>query len=247
MDLLSLLGVILAFAALLGGTLLEGGTLASLINMPAAVIVIGGTLAAITLQTSMPVLRRALVLLGWVFSPPRVSMNDGVEKAVNWSIKSRKDGILGLESATESESEPFAQKGLQLLIDGVEPEMIRTMLETDLESREQRDLEAARVFEAMGGYAPTIGIIGAVMGLIQVMTNLEDPASVGTGIATAFVATIYGIALANLLCFPVASKLRSIIHYRSRYQEMMIDGLLAVLEGENPRTIELRLHGFMHR
>lgn len=246
MDLLSILGVILAFAALLGGTLLEGGTLGSLINVPAAVIVIGGTLAAITLQTSMPVLRRSLVLLSWVFSPPRVSMNDGVEKVVNWSMKSRKDGILGLESSTESESEPFAQKGLQLLVDGVEPEMIRTMLETDLESREQRDMEAARVFEAMGGYAPTIGIIGAVMGLIQVMTNLEDPASVGTGIATAFVATIYGIALANLLCFPVASKLRSIIRHRSRYQEMMIDGLLAVLEGENPRTIEFRLKGFMH-
>ncbi|MFO7788059.1 MAG: flagellar motor protein [Halospina sp.] len=247
MDPLSLLGVILAFAALLGGTVLEGGTLGSLINLPAVVIVIGGTLAAITLQTPSSVLRRAMVLLRWVFSPPDVSMGDGAEKVVGWSMKSRKDGILGLESVAEQETEPFARKGLQLLVDGLEPETIRSMLETDLESREQGDLEAARVFESMGGYAPTIGIIGAVMGLIQVMTHLEDPAQVGTGIATAFVATIYGIALANLLCFPVASKLRSLVHYRSRYQEMMIDGLLSVLEGENPNTIELRLQGFMHR
>lgn len=247
MDPLSLLGVILAFAALLGGTVLEGGTLGSLINLPAVVIVIGGTLAAITLQTPSGVLRRATVLLRWVFSPPDVSMGDGVEKVVGWSMKSRKDGILGLESVAEQETEPFARKGLQLLVDGLEPETIRSMLETDLESREQGDLEATRVFESMGGYAPTIGIIGAVMGLIQVMTHLEDPAQVGTGIATAFVATIYGIALANLLCFPVASKLRSLVHYRSRYQEMMIDGLLSVLEGENPNTIELRLQGFMHR
>lgn len=246
MDLLSLLGVILAFVALLGGTLLEGGTLSSLINVPAAVIVMGGTIAAITLQTPATVLKRAIRLLGWVLSPPRVSMEDGVGKVVNWSMQTRKKGILGLESATASETEPFAQKGLQMLVDGVEPDMIRTMLETDLESREQRDLDAARVYEAMGGYAPTIGIIGAVMGLIQVMSDLEDPASVGKGIATAFVATIYGIALANLLLFPVASKLRSIVRYRSRYQEMMIEGLLAVLEGENPRNIQFRLNGFMH-
>ena len=246
MDLLSLLGVILAFAALLGGNLLEGGTVASLLDAPAAIIVVGGTFAAITLQTSFLTLKRAVRLLGWVFMPPGPSMDEGVDKVVGWSMRSRKDGILGLESIAESENEPFARKGLQLLVDGVEPEFIRSMMETDLESREQRDLEAARVFEGMGGYAPTIGIIGAVMGLIQVMTNLEDPTAVGTGIATAFVATIYGIALANLLFFPVAAKIQSLVRYRSRYQEMMIDGLLAVLDGENPRTIQSRLRGFIH-
>ncbi len=246
MDLLSLLGVILAFAALLGGNLLEGGTMASLLDAPAAIIVIGGTFAAIALQTSFLTLKRALRLLGWVFAPPGPSMEEGVDKVVAWSMRSRKDGILGLESIAESETEPFARKGLELMVDGVEPEFIRSMMETDLESREQRDLEAARVYESMGGYAPTIGIIGAVMGLIQVMTNLEDPAAVGTGIATAFVATIYGIALANLLFFPVAAKIQSLVRYRSRYQEMMIDGLLAVLDGENPRTIQSRLRGFIH-
>jgi len=246
MDLLSLIGVILAFAAILGGNMLEGGTLASLINLPAGVIVVGGTLAAIVLQTPKSTLKRGIRMLSWVFSPPHIHMEDGVDKVVGWSLKSRQQGILGLESLADSEPEPFARKGLQLLVDGVEPAFIRSMLETDLESREHRDVDSARIYEAMGGYSPTIGIIGAVMGLIQVMTNLEDPSALGAGIATAFVATIYGIALANLLFFPVYNKLRSLIRHRVRYEEMMIEGLLAVLEGENPRSIQVRMRGFMH-
>ncbi len=246
MDILSLLGIILAFAAILGGNLLEGGALGSLFNGPAALIVIGGTFAAIALQTSWPVLRRAFAQVRWVFLPPYVSLEDGIGKVIDWSVKARKQGLLGLEGLAEREPERFARKGLQLLVDGAEPESIRSIMEVDLDSREQRDLDAARVFEAMGGYSPTIGIIGAVMGLIQVMTNLEDPASLGSGIATAFVATIYGVALANLLFFPIANKLRGLVRVRSRYEDMMIDGLIAIAEGENPRSIELRLRGFLH-
>lgn len=245
MDLLSLLGIVLAFAALLGGNLLEGGTLSSLFNAPAALIVIGGTLAATILQTSWPLLRRAMRQSRWVFVPPFIGLEDGIGKVMDWSVKARKQGLLGLEQVAEREREPFARKGLQLLVDGAETETIRSILEVDLESREQRDLEAAQVFEAMGGYSPTIGIIGAVMGLIQVMTNLEDPSALGSGIATAFVATIYGVALANLLFFPVANKLREIVRRRSRYEDMMIDGIIAIAEGENPRSIELRLRGFV--
>jgi len=246
MDLLSLLGVILAFSAILGGNLLEGGTLSALFNGPAGLIVIGGTLAATTLQTSWPLLKRAFVQSRWVFVPPYVGLEEGIWKVIDWSVKARKQGLLGLETLAEKEPERFARKGLQLLVDGAEPETIRSILEVDLDSREQRDLDAARVFEAMGGYSPTIGIIGAVMGLIQVMTNLEDPGSLGSGIATAFVATIYGVALANLLFFPVANKLRGIARERSRYEDMMIDGIIAIAEGENPRSIELRLRGFLH-
>lgn len=245
MDLLSLLGIVLAFAALLGGNLLEGGTLSSLFNAPAALIVIGGTLAATILQTSWPLLQRAMRQSRWVFVPPFIGLEDGIGKVMDWSVKARKQGLLGLEQVAEREREPFARKGLQLLVDGAETETIRSILEVDLESREQRDLEAAQVFEAMGGYSPTIGIIGAVMGLIQVMTNLEDPSALGSGIATAFVATIYGVALANLLFFPVANKLREIVRRRSRYEDMMIDGIIAIAEGENPRSIELRLRGFV--
>jgi chemotaxis protein MotA len=245
MDILSLLGIILAFAALLGGNMLEGGTLASLFNLPAALIVIGGTLAATILQTSAGLLRRAISQARWVFFPPYIGLEDGVGKVMDWSVKARKQGLLGLEGIAEKEPEPFARKGLQLLVDGAETETIRSVLEVDLESREQRDLEAAQVFEAMGGYSPTIGIIGAVMGLIQVMTNLTDPSTLGTGIATAFVATIYGVALANLLFFPVANKMREIVRRRSRYEDMMIDGIIAIAEGENPRSIEMRLRGFI--
>jgi chemotaxis protein MotA len=245
MDILSLLGIILAFVAILGGNLLEGGAISSLFNAPAGLIVIGGTFAAIILQTSWRTLKRAFVQTRWVFIPPFISMEDGIGKVIDWSVKARKQGLLGLESLAEREPELFARKGLQLLVDGAEAETIRSIMEVDLESREQRDLESARVFEAMGGYSPTIGIIGAVMGLIQVMTNLEDPQSLGRGIATAFVATIYGVALANLLFFPIASKLRGIIRERTRYEDMMIDGIIAIAEGENPKSIELRLRGFL--
>lgn len=245
MDVLSLLGIILAFAALLGGNLLEGGTLASLFNLPAALIVVGGTLAATILQTSGTLLKRAFRQSRWVFFPPYIGLHDSIGKIMDWSVRARKQGLLGLEAVAEKEPEPFARKGLQLLVDGAEPETIRSVLEVDLESREQQDLEAAQVFEAMGGYSPTIGIIGAVMGLIQVMTNLTDPSTLGTGIATAFVATIYGVALANLLFFPVANKMREIVRRRSRYEEMVIDGLIAIADGENPRAIEMRLRGFV--
>lgn len=245
MDFLSLVGVVLAFAAILGGNLLEGGALQALFNGPAAVIVVGGTLAAISLQTPRGVLVRALRMLTWIFFPPSRSLEEGLTKVVDWSQRSRRDGLLGLERMADSEPDPFARKGLQVLVDGSGPEAVRAVLEVELESREEHDLDAARVFEAMGGYAPTIGIIGAVMGLIQVMTNLDDPATIGTGIATAFVATLYGVAFANLLFFPVAGKLRSIVRQHSRYQEMMIDGLIAVAEGENPRAIELRLRGYI--
>jgi len=229
----------------LGGNVLEGGALSSLFNGPAGLIVVGGTLAATILQTSWPVLKRASAQVRWVLVPPYISMEDGIGKVIDWSVKARKQGLLGLEGMSEKEPEQFARKGLQLLVDGAKPEAIRSILEVDLESREERDLESARVYEAMGGYSPTIGIIGAVMGLIQVMTNLEDPESLGSGIATAFVATIYGVALANLLFFPVANKLRGIIRDRTRYEDMMIDGIIAIAEGENPKSIELRLRGFL--
>ena len=156
----------------------------------------------------------------------------------------RKEGLLGLEGVADAEPDPYARKGLQLLVDGAEPEVIRSILEVDLFTQESRDLQAAKVFESMGGYAPTIGIIGAVMGLIHVMGNLANPAQLGSGIAVAFVATIYGVASANLVLLPVASKLKSIAMRQSRYREMLLEGILSIAEGENPRSIELKLQGF---
>jgi len=246
MDLLSIFGVILAFAAILGGNYLEGGTLSALVNVPAAVIVVGGTMAAAMLQTPGNGLKQALRRFSWVFSPPRAAYEAGVAKVVGWAVTARKEGLLGLELMAENEEDFFARKGLQLLVDGSEPESIRNVMENESVVLEQRDVDASKFYESMGGYAPTIGIIGAVMGLIHVMGNLADPSKLGSGIAVAFVATIYGVSLANLFLLPVANKLRRCSRMEAQYRELMIEGIISIADGENPRAIELKLNGFLH-
>ncbi|MDH1103138.1 flagellar motor protein [Pseudomonas mosselii] len=245
MDVLSLIGLILAFVAIVGGNFMEGGHVGALINGPAALIVLGGTLAAALLQSPLSSFKRALQIVRWIFFPPRVDLAGGIDRVVNWSLTARKEGLLGLEGVADAEPDPYARKGLQLLVDGAEPEAIRSILEVDFLTQETRDIQAAKVFESMGGYAPTIGIIGAVMGLIHVMGNLADPSQLGNGIAVAFVATIYGVASANLILLPIANKLKAITQRQSRYREMLLEGLLSIAEGENPRSIELKLQGFM--
>lgn len=246
MDLLSIVGVILGFAVIIGGNFAEGGTIHSLLNGSAAVIVFGGTLAAAILQTPKNSLKRALIMFKWVFQPPYSPFKEGIAKLVRWANAARKDGLLGLEAIAEKEKDLFAQKGLQLLVDGSEPEAIRRILESDLVLDEQRDFDAVKFYESMGGYAPTIGIIGAVMGLIHVMNNLADPALLGPGIAVAFVATIYGVALANLFLLPIANKLRMCVNERSQYRELIIEGIIAIADGENPRSLEIKLNGYLH-
>jgi chemotaxis protein MotA len=196
------------------------------------------------LQSPVPVFMRALRIVVWVVRPPVLPLAQVIDKVVSWSHVARREGLLGLESLGEAETDGFARKGLQLLVDGNEPETIRSTLEAELYAHEHRELQAAQVFEGMGGYSPTIGIIGAVMGLIHVMDNLADPSQLGSGIATAFVATIYGVGLANLLFLPVANKLKAHIHDQSQYREMLVEGLIAIAHGENPLNIELRLRGY---
>jgi chemotaxis protein MotA len=245
MDLLSLLGVALAFGAILGGNWLEGGHIGTLANGPALIIVLGGTIGAVLLQTPVKLFLRSMRMIGMVFVPPKYPLGETVVKLVDWSRIARKDGLLGLERILESETDLFVRKGMQLLVDGNEPEEIRHTMEVELESRENYDLQASRVLEAMGGYSPTIGIIGAVMGLIHVMQNLSDPSRLGSGIATAFVATIYGVGLANLFLLPMANKLKAYVLQESHFRELVIEGLVAISEGENPRQIETRLQGFL--
>lgn len=246
MDILSILGVIIGFAALLGGNFLEGGSWGSLANGPAAVIVIGGTFGAAILQTPISGLRRAMALFKWIFKPPRLKFKNGIDRVVSWAKSARKEGLLGLESIAERERDPFSRKGLRLLVDGSEPDVIRHVLETDLIVAEQRDHDAVQFYESMGGYAPTIGIIGAVMGLIHVMQHLADPSELGPGIAIAFVATIYGVAFANLLLLPIANKLKACIKEQSQFRELLIEGIIAIADGENPRAIEMKLSGYLH-
>lgn len=246
MDILSIIGVIIGFAALLGGNFLEGGSWMSLVNGPAALIVIGGTFGAAILQTPLSGMKRAGALFSWIFRPPKIQFKSGIKLVVRWAMAARKEGLLGLENIAEKEKDGFAKKGLQLLVDGSEPDVIRHVLETDLIVAEQRDHDAVQFYESMGGYAPTIGIIGAVMGLIHVMQHLADPAELGPGIAVAFVATIYGVAFANLFLLPVANKLKACIKQQSQYRELMVEGIIAIADGENPKVIEMKLSGYLH-
>ena len=244
MDFLSVIGIFIALLAILGGNWLEGGHVASLLNGPALAIVLGGTIGAILLQTPIPVFVRAMRMSGSVFRPPHLPVTDTINKLVEWSHIARRDGLLGLENATKNEKDRFVRKGIELLVDGNEPEVIRSVLEVELDSRESLDMQATKVFEGMGGYAPTIGILGAVMGLIHVMQNLGDPEKLGGGIATAFVATIYGVGLANLFLLPFANKLKNQIAQRTMYLEMVIEGIVSIAEGENPRHIQSKLQGY---
>jgi chemotaxis protein MotA len=246
MDILSLIGLVLATVAILVGAVLKGAGIKALLSAAAFMIVVVGTIAAICVQTPLQVMKHAIRILPWVFKPPSVARSDLIKKMVDWSNTARKQGLLGLEPAIDNEPDQFVRKGLQLVIDGSEPDQIRTILEVDLHVREQADTRAAKVFEGMGIYSPTLGIIGAVLGLMAVMQNLADPSKLGHGIAAAFVATIYGIGLANLFFLPVASKLKVAIQGLSQAREMVIEGMISIAQGENPRSIESKLQGYLH-
>ncbi|MGB1556508.1 MAG: flagellar motor protein [Oceanococcaceae bacterium] len=246
MDKLTITGITLALAAILGGSVLKGSGIAALLSPAAFVIVLVGTVAAIFVQTPMDTMKRALRILRWTVRPPPADPKASIAKIVDWSQKARKEGLLGLEGLIPNEQDEFTRKGLQFLVDGVEPEVLRDILETDIGTHEHAYTSAAKVYEGLGIYAPTLGIIGAVMGLMAVMQNLADPSKLGTGIAAAFVATIYGIASANLFFLPLGSKLKSIIAEQVRNREILVEGFVSIAEGENPRHIESKLGAFLH-
>lgn len=245
MDIMTIIGIVVGLTAILGGNLLEGGHTESLMIFTAFFIVFGGTLGAVMVQTPLKTFMLALKRIRWMFMPPAINSKGMIEKIVSWSQLARKEGLLSLQAVAEEEKDNFSKNGLQMLADGGEPESIRGILEVEMEISEGRDLHAAKVWEGFGGYSPTIGIIGAVMGLIHVMNNLADPSALGPGIAVAFVATIYGVGLANLFFLPMASKLKSIITAQTQYRVMIIDGLVSIAEGENPRNIESKLQGYL--
>jgi chemotaxis protein MotA len=246
MDSLSVIGFLIAITAIIGGQYLEGGHLMVLFNGPAAIIVLGGTIGAVLLETPMLIFKRALSLLPWVLFPPEKKSFKQIKNFVHWGILSRNEGVLALERYIKSpDTTPVAQKGLQLIIDGLSSEKIRDILEQEAEVKETGNLIAAKMYESMGGYSPTIGIIGAVLGLIHVLGNLTDPEALGPGIAVAFVATIYGVGFANILCIPIGKKIKNIIFQQTLYDEMIIDGVCALAEGEHPQAIEYKLRGYL--
>ena len=244
-DLLSLSGVTVAIVAVLLGQHLEGGSVTTLLNGPAILIVVGGSIGATMLQSPLPVFVRAMSMLVWVVRPPLIQPETQLKEIVRWAQLARREGLLGLEDVVESVRDAYARKGLQLVIDGNDPETIRETLELDAMARERHDLNAAKVIDGMGGYAPTLGILGAVMGLIEVMNNLADPALLGQGIAVAFVATVYGVGLANLVFLPTANKLNALVREQSRIKELVTVGIMAIAAGDNPRSVEARLQGLI--
>jgi chemotaxis protein MotA len=241
MDTLSIIGLALALGAIIGGQLVEGGGIGSLLQGAAFIIVVGGTLGAVMLQSPLPVFIRGLKLGRWVVQPPKVESTATIKQLAEWAGAARREGMLALENRLPDCKDPFTRNGLQMLVDGYEPEKIRAALDTEIGTYDAQQRTAAKIWEAAGGYAPTVGILGAVMGLIHVMENLPDPAKLGSGIAVAFVATIYGVAAANLLFLPIAGKLKALIARQVAHREMVVDGLIGIANGENPRMIESRL------
>ena len=245
MDFISIVGILLALAAIIGGQLLEGGHLGSLVQLTAFIIVIGGTAGAVMLQYSLETFLLGMRMVKWIIVPPIMDAESLIQNIAQWSNTARKGGLLALESAIDDVQDPFMRKGLQMLVDGAEPETLRETLQVEIDAYEEQQRQAAKVWESAGGYAPTIGILGAVLGLIHVMENLSDPSKLGAGIAVAFVATVYGVGSANLFFLPIGNKLKSIIAREIVLREMLIEGLIAVANGENPRLIERKLQGYL--
>ena len=245
MDKISVVGLIVGMAAIVVGQVLEGGHISSLVQPTAFLIVIGGTFGAVMLQSPLPVFIEGLRMARWVLQPPALGHQALIQQVIGWAHVARKEGLLALESRIAGLPDAFSQKALQLVVDGVDPERLREVLEVEISAWENRLKQAAKIWESAGGYAPTIGILGAVMGLIHVMENLSDPSKLGSGIAVAFVATIYGVGSANLVFLPMSKKLLSHVGTLVSMREMFVDGLIGISNGDNPRIIETRMQGYL--
>ena len=245
MDWGSLIGIALALGGLLAGQMLEGGKLGSLIQPAAFIIVVVGTMGAVLLQSGWPIFVRGVKMVSRVFFSRDDDYPELMRNITNWSTIARREGLLSLERVIKDVSDPFIAHGLRLIVDGVEPHKLRDVLDMEIGAYETRERLAVKIWESAGGYAPTIGILGAVLGLIHVMENLSDPSRLGSGIAVAFVATIYGVGFANLVFLPIASKLKAIVARDVFKREMLADAFAGIASGDNPRLIEERMNIYL--
>ncbi|MBT3427505.1 MAG: flagellar motor protein [Gammaproteobacteria bacterium] len=245
MDFLTIGGILFAFGGIFFGYYQEGGSPGQVLahHWP-FLMILSGSMGAQLVSVPMEHFKRVLKVTRWLFLPPKIDVSGMIEKLVEWAQIARREGLLGLEGVSETEDDEFARKGLRMLVDGREPQAIRKILEVEIGSREKLDLAAAKFYEGMGGFAPTIGIVGAVLGLIVVMENLSDPAKLGQGIATAFIATVYALLLANVFFLPFGAKLKTIAEEQAEFRDMIIEGLVLIAEGENPRNIEEQLQSY---
>jgi chemotaxis protein MotA len=237
----SVAGLLLALAGIIVGQAVEGGELSSLIQPAAFIIVVIGTLGAVILQTGLLPFLQGVKMGAWVFAPPPSNGKALRRDVVNWSTTARREGLLSLERQLDQVRDPYLAKGLRLIVDGVDPFKLREILDVEIAAFETNQRLAIKVWESAGGYSPTIGILGAVLGLIHVMENLSDPSKLGAGIAVAFVATIYGVGLANLVFLPMGNKLKAMVAREVAKRELIADVFCGIATGENPRIIEERL------
>lgn len=244
MDKSSFAGIFIALGGICLGLMLEGGNFVQILQPTAALIVFGGTLGAVMLQFPLRVVFAAFRRLSQVFFDRSRNPQMIIGEIIRCAHKARREGIVSLDRDLESIEDPFLKKGLMLAVDGTEPQEIRKMMELELDNQAEHDDHVPKVFEFAGGFSPTIGIIGAVLGLIQVMQHLDDIGAVGRGIAVAFVATIYGVGAANLFFLPVAGKIKMRVRQEQIRREMMLEGVISILEGMNPRMIETKLLAF---
>ena len=245
MDLASIGGIVLALGAILGAMLMEGGSIGQVSQLTAAMIVIGGTAGAVMVQFPLDVFLAALKGVIGVFMHKGADSEKLLAQLVEFANKARKSGIVSLDADLATVSDPFLKQGLMLAVDGTDPSEGRKIMQLELDNKSEMEEKIPQVFESAGGFAPTVGIIGAVLGLIQVMQHLDNIDEVGKGIAVAFVATIYGVALSNLFCLPAAGKLKIRHKEETMVKEMMLEGVVSILEGLNPRMIETKLRTFL--
>jgi chemotaxis protein MotA len=238
-------GVVLGVGGIVGGLLLEGGRLSQVLQPTAAMIVFGGTAGAVLIQFPLPIVLNAVRRLVHVFFQPKHDPGAMVQELVRYANRARREGIVSLDAEIETIQEPFLKKSLMLAVDGTESQELRTMMELELDTQADYEDKIPQVFESAGGFSPTIGIIGAVLGLIQVMQHLDKIDEVGRGIAVAFVATIYGVGAANLFLLPAAGKLRIRIREEQLLREMTLEGVISILEGMNPRMLAAKLSGYL--
>ncbi|MCC7365464.1 MAG: flagellar motor protein [Dehalococcoidia bacterium] len=246
MDIATLLGLVLVLVGIIGGNILEGGNPMALINLPGFMIVIVGTLGATAMSQPLPVLMSAPKgIIAAFLGGAKHDAGGTVDLFVNMSDKARREGLLALEGDVDKIHDPFTRKGVQLMIDGTDPELLREIMEIDAGAQKERDAHTYEIFEFMGGIAPTIGVLGAVMGLMGVMGHLDEPDHIGPGIATAFVATFYGVFTANALFLPIGKKLQNNSKHQQTYLELVIQGLMSIQSGDNPRIVREKLEGFL--
>jgi chemotaxis protein MotA len=246
MDFGTIFGLLIGIGMILGGDLLEGGKISQILQPTAAMIVFGGTLGATMIQFPLRTFVRALKAARTVMIEPRYQAAKLIEDIVGFATIARKDGIVSLENQIPDDTHPFLRRAIMMAVDGADSAAMRTALETSIGQSEEEGEDVAKVYETAGGYAPTIGIIGAVLGLIQVMSHLSDIEKVGEGIATAFVATIYGVGIANIICLPLGGKLKLRNREAIAIKEIMLEGALAIQEGMNPKLVRERLSTLAH-